>query len=455
MHEPLADRRHDLLVLADQRAVRADVDLAVEHGADGVRHLLAHADHHIGVGVARRRAQRVDLGPGNLDRVLEQLDRQPVGDRAGRGVVVIPDRMRRNEPFRKPDHARAVAAGLADQPAGLFGRAFAVEKHRRGLHGGDLDDRVDVAHAHSDDSARRLLGGLRLRLGAGLGPIVRRGLRLLERVHGFEARRHRGVGAGENLMVLDIERPQPALLAHGQGHEIADLDQFGLAEMLVQARPERVVDRQVPGDRLRVGQRRLLALVVAARALEIDQVAVIVLDDALLGRLDGALVAAELAQHRARHVDAAEFLDAVVGDAVLEHVAPGIGERPEHRRHMGADRLALRTRRALLGASIELGEHGRILDGCRVDVADPWVRHRYISLVVSCALAAEAWTVFVQHADLFGNVAPVACMLPQEPRAINTARAMLTCNCPCAWALGGQVGGGTLPCFTSRDRHAT
>ncbi len=31
MHEPFADRRHDLLVLADQRAVGADVELRIEH----------------------------------------------------------------------------------------------------------------------------------------------------------------------------------------------------------------------------------------------------------------------------------------------------------------------------------------------------------------------------------------------------------------------------------------
>jgi hypothetical protein len=59
-------------------------------------------------------------------------------------------------------------------------------------------------------------------------------------------------------MVLDVERAQPALLAHGQGDEIADLDQLRLAEVLVQARPELVVDRQIPGDRLGIGERRLL-----------------------------------------------------------------------------------------------------------------------------------------------------------------------------------------------------
>ena len=62
--QPLADRRHDLLVLADDRAVRPEIDLRVEHGAGGVRQLLAHADDDIGVGVAGGFAERRGLGPG-------------------------------------------------------------------------------------------------------------------------------------------------------------------------------------------------------------------------------------------------------------------------------------------------------------------------------------------------------------------------------------------------------
>src|SRR5215831_7353882 len=232
----------------------------------------------------------------------------------------------------------------------------------------------------------------RLGLGARLCPVVGVLLRALERVLGLEARCHRRVGAGENLVVLDAERAQPALLPHGQRDEIADLDQLGLAEMLVQPGPELVVDRQIPGDRLGVGQRCLLPLVVAARALEVDEIAVVVLYYALLRRLHRALVAAELAQHRTRDVDAAEFLDAMVGDAVLEHIAPRIGEGPEHGRHMGAYRLAFRTRGALAGAAVELPAHGGILDLGGVDVTDPWLRHRCFS--VSSASKPEADTLY-------------------------------------------------------------
>jgi hypothetical protein len=41
-------------------------------------------------------------------------------------------------------------------------------------------------------------------------------------------------------VVLDVEQPQPALLAHRQGDEAAELDQFGLGEVLVQPLPQRV-----------------------------------------------------------------------------------------------------------------------------------------------------------------------------------------------------------------------
>src|SRR5207237_10905895 len=97
----------------------------------------------------------------------------------------------------------------------------------------------------------------------------------------------------------------------------------------------------------------------ARRGLEIDEVAKIVLDNAG-ARLYRALVAAIFAADQARDVDAAQFLDGVVCNAVLEHVAPSVGEGPEHRRHMGAPRLALRSRRAFAAAALELRQHGSI-----------------------------------------------------------------------------------------------
>ena len=92
--------------------------------------------------------------------------------------------------------------------------------------------------------------------------------------------------------------------------------------MLVQAFPECVIGVQVPGDRLGVGERRLLPLVVVSRLFEIEQVLDVALDDATGGRLDRALVAAVFALHRTRNVQPAHFLDGVVAHTVLEQVAP-------------------------------------------------------------------------------------------------------------------------------------
>src|SRR2546423_11798956 len=73
----------------------------------------------------------------------------------------------------------------------------------------------------------------RLRLRRLVRPVV--GLRLgaLQLFFGLEAGRHRGIGPGEHLMMLDVQGAQPALLAHRERYEIADLDQLRLAEMLV------------------------------------------------------------------------------------------------------------------------------------------------------------------------------------------------------------------------------
>src|ERR1044071_2236745 len=66
-----------------------------------------------------------------------------------------------------------------------------------------------------------LFGGLRCGLGRDLwfdfGPVVGGLLGALELVLGLEARRHRARLAGQNLVMLDVERAQPALLAHGDG----------------------------------------------------------------------------------------------------------------------------------------------------------------------------------------------------------------------------------------------
>ena len=238
-------------------------------------------------------------------------------------------------------------------------------------------------------------------------------LGLLERFLCLEAGRHGGCSSGEDLVVLDVEGAQPPLLAHGQRDKIADLDQLGLAEMFVQASPEPVVGGEIPGDGFGISERRLLALVIAARALEIDEVAVIVLNEPLGRRVDRSLIAAEFAKDGSRHIDAAKLLDGVISDSVLENVPPTICERPEHRRNMGADGLALRPWRALPHAPVKLGEHCRVTDACGIDITDAGLGHP----IPSCPFAWSPW-VFVQHA--------LARMVPQALHPINTACGLFT-----------------------------
>src|SRR4051812_31072681 len=144
----------------------------------------------------------------------------------------------------------------------------------------------------------------RLARGAG-GPVLRRGLALLELLARLEARRHRRARARHDLVVLDVEQPQPALLAERQRDRAAELDELRLAEVRVHPLPEGVVGLQPPGDRLGVRERRPLALVEAIGRLEVQEVVVLRLLQALAAALLGALVAAVLALHRPRHVDAA------------------------------------------------------------------------------------------------------------------------------------------------------
>jgi len=120
MHEPLAHGGRNLAVLADDRAVRAEIDLGVEHRAHGIRNLLADADHDVGIGIPRSSRQRPRLRSRNLDGILEQLGRKRIGYGAGCGVMMVPDRVRRDEAFRKSDDACAVAPGLANKAAGLL-----------------------------------------------------------------------------------------------------------------------------------------------------------------------------------------------------------------------------------------------------------------------------------------------------------------------------------------------
>lgn len=85
----------------------------------------------------------------------------------------------------------------------------------------------------------------------------------------LETRCHGGGGSGHDLVVVDVEQPDPALLAHGERDEAGEFDQLLLAEVLVQARPELVLGVEAPRNRLGVGECGALAIGIDARRLEI------------------------------------------------------------------------------------------------------------------------------------------------------------------------------------------
>src|SRR5690242_1875078 len=212
-------------------------------------------------------------------------------------------------------------------------------------------------------------------------PVVPGGLRGGELLRRGEAGGHRGVGSGQHLVMFDVEEAQPALLAHRERYEAAELDQFGLGEVPVKPLPQRVIGLQAPRDRLRVGQGGLLALAEPRRALEVEQVVVLSLAQALRPGLLRTLVPAVLALQRAGHVDAAELLDGVIADAAAEDRLPRSRERPEARRNVRPHRRALRPRGALAPASLHLGPH-LVVHRVEWQVADPLLAVHGVSLML-------------------------------------------------------------------------
>src|SRR3954449_12641645 len=175
--------------------------------------------------------------------------------------------------------------------------------------------------------------------------------------------------------MLDIEEPQPALLPEREADHAAELDQLRLAELLVHAVPECIVGVEMPGDRLGICKRRLLALVVPGGLLEVQQVHDVVFDQRTARRgLHRTLIAAVLALHRARHVEPAQLLDGMIEYAVAEEIVPGIGEEPECGRHVRAHGGAFRPGRAFTLAAFHLLAHLRIHLVER-HVADPLFGH--------------------------------------------------------------------------------
>src|SRR5258707_1119324 len=78
----------------------------------------------------------------------------------------------------------------------------------------------------------------------GLRPVLGRGLGVGELARVLEARGHGRGGAGEHLVVVDVEQPQPALLAQREPDHAPELDELRFVEVRVHAFPEGIVGRR-------------------------------------------------------------------------------------------------------------------------------------------------------------------------------------------------------------------
>src|SRR5262249_25952851 len=155
---------------------------------------------------------------------------------------------------------------------------------------------------------------------------------------------------------------------------------------------------------------------------EIQEVVVLLFRQPLPSGLDGALYASVFALDRLRDVHAAELLDRVIADALAERQLPGLREGADHARVVGANRLALRARRALAARAVEVAESLGVGDRRGVDVGN--IRHgsslearlgrrgpspAVRRLALPHALAAEAALPARDHflvVDVVGNLAP-------------------------------------------------
>jgi hypothetical protein len=82
----------------------------------------------------------------------------------------------------------------------------------------------------------------------------------------------------DDLPVADPERLDPALLAERQRDEVPELDDLRLAEVGAQPFDQRLFDApRVPDQVARVEERRLLTVVEPLRALELQQLVVVLL----------------------------------------------------------------------------------------------------------------------------------------------------------------------------------
>ena len=179
------------------------------------------------------------------------------------------------------------------------------------------------------------------------------------------------IRAAEDFLVADSQRLDPALLPQGEPDEEAQLDQLRVCEMAVEPLPQGVVrDRGVPDNRAGIGQCRFLPIGEFIGVLEVQQPGVLLFGDTSLSGPDRPLDPSILAVDRLRDIDPAEFLDAVVEDPGAEGGLPGLREGADDGWNVGADRLALRPRRALEPRVLQVAEDLGVCDRREVWIRD-------------------------------------------------------------------------------------
>src|SRR5918996_4843662 len=175
----------------------------------------------------------------------------------------------------------------------------------------------------------------------------------------------------EDLAVAEAERLDPALLSEGERHEVPELDDLLVAEVLPELLPDAVVGPlRVPHEHARIEERGLLPVIEAIGMLELEKLVVVLLDQSLLSAPERPLRPSVVASDRLRDVDPAELLDPVITDAVPEDPLPVPREGAEHCGDASAGRLALGPRRAEPSGMIEVAAELRIVELLVGEVAD-------------------------------------------------------------------------------------
>ena len=122
----LVERRNQLAVMVEDRAIRADQQVRVPQAADRSRRALADADRDEDAVLAGGVAKLLHLRARHLDRVGgEPLEIFMVLDRR---LHRRPDRKARHERFRECDQPRAGARGLRDQRTPPWRRSSAASR---------------------------------------------------------------------------------------------------------------------------------------------------------------------------------------------------------------------------------------------------------------------------------------------------------------------------------------